>query len=51
MVSGRAPPGLMDSQNTAWRILRQFEDSAPQARDVEIPLVQAYHQKIRLLLA
>jgi hypothetical protein len=41
----------MDAQNTAGGILRQLIDGAPQARDVEITLVQPYHQEIRFLLA
>ena len=50
MESGRALTGLMDSQNTAWGILRQLEDSAPQAGDVEITLVKSYYQEVGLLL-
>ena len=40
----------MHSQNTAWRILCQLVDGAPQARDVQITLVQPDHQEVRLLL-
>ena len=50
MESGRALTGLMNSQNTAWGILRQLEDSAPQACDVEITLVKTYYQEVGLLL-
>ena len=49
--AGKAQAGSMDAQNTAGGILRQLIDSAPQARDVEITLVQPYHQEIRFLLA
>ncbi len=50
MESGRALTGLMNSQNAAWGILRQLEDSAPQACEVEITLVKTYYQEVGLLL-
>jgi hypothetical protein len=40
----------MYAQYTAGRILRQLVDGAPQARDVEITLVESDHQEVRLLL-
>src|SRR5271156_1521522 len=43
--------GSMHAQNAAWRILRQLIDGTPQARDVEITLVEPDHQEVRFLLA
>ena len=39
----------MHAQNTARRILRQLIDRAPQARDVEIMLMEPYYQEVGLL--
>ena len=41
----------MNAQNTARGVLRQLVDRAPQARNIEIALMQPYDQEIRLLLA
>ena len=51
MYSSRALTGSMNSQNTARGILRQFKDGAPQARYVEITLMESYHKKVGLLPA
>ena len=41
----------MNAQYTTWSVLRQFIDGAPQTSDVELPLMEPYHQKVGLLPA
>jgi hypothetical protein len=41
----------VNSQNAAWRLLREFVNSAPEACQVKVPLMKSHDKEVYLLPA